>query len=391
MRREASTLLAGARVELDAGTRRRLAGPHDWRWIVTRSIAEGTAPLLHHHMTGAPSIAAEIPEDAAATLAHAARAVWARNTMLREAWREVVVALEADGLTPITLKGMALAHTTYPDFALRPMVDVDLVVPPAEAEPASAVLARLGYTAPTGAMREAQTYRGYVTFVRDRNVIDLRWYAAHYARYRDVVRLDHAGLFARSERVELAGVPARVLSTVDDVLYLALHLSIGSEFGRLIWFTDIDAVIRRAGPRLDWDLLVARAQAWRLAAVLCFVLDVLRDSFDTPMPPGITRRLDALPGRQRAIRRLFDGTRPPLLEHALAEHRMYLAEMLLMDRPADIARLAWNAIVPPAPWIALHYEVDGPKVGLYRVLHPFRVAGLAVRGVLPGRQVMVEH
>ena len=69
---------------------------------------------------------------------------------------------------------------------------------------------------------------------------------------------------------------------------------------------------------------------------------------------------------------------------------MYLAEMLLMDRPADIVRLAWNAIVPPAPWIALHYEVEGPKVGLYRVLHPFRVAGLAVRGVLPGRQVMVE-
>jgi hypothetical protein len=173
-----------------------------------------------------------------------------------------------------------------------------------------------------------------------------------------------------------------VLSTEDDVLYLALHLSIGSEFGRLIWFTDIDAVIRRAAATLDWDVLVARAHAWRIAAVLRFVLDVLRDSFDTPVPPEIARALDALPGRQRVVRRLFDGTRPPALERAPADHRTYLAETLLMDRPADIARLAWNAIVPPAEWIALHYAVAGPKVGVYRVLHPFRVAGLAVRGAM---------
>jgi hypothetical protein len=40
------------------------------------------------------------------------------------------------------------------------------------------------------------------SYVRDRNVIDLRWYAAHYARYRDVVRLDHEGFYARSVRVD---------------------------------------------------------------------------------------------------------------------------------------------------------------------------------------------
>lgn len=54
--------------------------------------------------------------------------------------KRLIAVLSAGGFAPVLLKGFALAHGIYPDRALRPLRDVDLLLPADEAERAQALL-----------------------------------------------------------------------------------------------------------------------------------------------------------------------------------------------------------------------------------------------------------
>jgi hypothetical protein len=44
-----------------------------------------------------------------------------------------------------------------------------------------------------------------------------------------------------------------------------------------------------------------------------------------------------------------------------------------------------SAFVPPREWVAFHYAVRGPRVTVYRALHPFRALWVgATRLLVPG-------
>jgi len=78
--------------------------------------------------------------------------LYAREKPLSKAQSEALTviaqALEAEGIEPVILKGGALAHTVYPEPALRPMEDLDILVAPERLEQARQALSRQGFQAP---------------------------------------------------------------------------------------------------------------------------------------------------------------------------------------------------------------------------------------------------
>jgi hypothetical protein len=58
----------------------------------------------------------------------------------------LLTAFAAAGITIVLLKGVALAHRIYPSPELRPMVDIDVLIDPAQAKAAVEVASELGYT-----------------------------------------------------------------------------------------------------------------------------------------------------------------------------------------------------------------------------------------------------
>lgn len=56
------------------------------------------------------------------------RQSWFRNQLVRRAGLDTVRALNRAGISPLLIKGAALATMVYGDGALRPMEDFDLVV-----------------------------------------------------------------------------------------------------------------------------------------------------------------------------------------------------------------------------------------------------------------------
>jgi hypothetical protein len=373
----ADALLLGARTAPEAGADRRLAelagAVIDWSAVLDRAGPEGILPLVYWNLRRL-ELLHHLPSEAGRRLAAEAHAAWARGVAFAAHWAEATSVLRDAGVETITLKGMALAHTVYPEPGLRPMADVDLLVRPGDRLGAIAALGRLGYRTPGPDAERLGASRCFAELARDGILLDLHWDVARYLRFEGVVRVDHEGLWRRARPLVLSEGHSLALCPEDTLLHLVLHLTLGSDFARVLWYTDIDAVIRRHAAELDWNSVVHEAGRWRIRALLDWTLGVVRASFGTPLPPVLVERL--APGRLRraAVLRCVGARRPPSLAGRLGEARVYPAQTLLMDRSVDVLRvLAWT-FFPSRTWLRLHYAIESPwQVPVYRVMHPLRV------------------
>jgi hypothetical protein len=351
-----------------------LGAPIDWDRLIPQALAHGTAPLLAAHLSGA----ARVPAPVRARLAAIERMSWGHVTLLAEHWREVVHLLAERRIPNLTLKGMALAHTVYPRLGLRPMADIDVLVHPGDAGRVADALRAAGFATPGGVLDDANRFRSFMLFRRGETLVDLRWQLATWARFDGILRIDHETFWARARPLPVAGVEALAPSPECLLLYLVLHLTLGSEFGRLIWVTDLDALIR-ATPALDWRAVLAGAERWRIRVILGYALGVAITAFDTPIPADVRAALRVGRLRQAVLARCADAPWPAGVRAPVGEVRVYVGETVLMDRACDVARVIARSIVPSAGWVRLHYGLRGRwQVALYRLLHPLRVCYLAL-------------
>jgi hypothetical protein len=359
-----------ARAEVAAAVE---AGP-PWEALVAASRREGVSALLHRALAGVPGV----PPPVTARLGALERDTWARNAWLTARWAEAVGALDGAGVASVTLKGMALIHAVYPDPGLRPMADVDLLIRPGDLPAARAALAGLGYRTSGPALEAAERFRGFQHFVRDITILDLHWDAANYTRFAGIVGVDHDGLWARRRPLEAAGARGAMPAPEDLLLHVALHLVLGSDFGRLVWYADLDAIVRRLP--VDWDAALREAERWRARAALGRALAICRRWLGTPAPAEALRRA-ALPRVRGALAdRCLGGLRPQSLGRPPADTARFLGEALLMDRARDALRVLARSLFPPRDWIRFHYPATSRAgVALYRALHPLRVGALALR------------
>lgn len=382
LHRDARVLLLGARSRPDASADVELAAlasdPIDWPGLVELATREGTAPLLHFHLHRL-DLLERLPIATRRRLTEVTRSVWAANAVLAHHWGEATAALRQARVDTLTLKGMALANVVYAEPGLRPMADIDLLVRPADRAGALATLRDLGYRTPGEAADRLGASRSFAELVRDGTRIDLHWHAARYLRFEGVVQVDHDGLWSRARPLATAEGRSLMLSPEDLLLHLVLHLTLGSDFARVLWYADIDAVVRRFAGELDWERLVREADRWRVRALTGWALGVATGSFGTPLPSGLVERLSRGRWRRVVVTGRIGASTPPSLAGALGDSRVYPAQTLLMDRPVDALRVfAWT-FFPSAMWLRHHYTLERWQVPLYRAVHPLRVCWLAAR------------
>jgi hypothetical protein len=347
-----------------------------WTAVVDAAAAEGIAGLASRHLASSPALAAAVPAGAAERLKTIHAHQWARNTVLATRWSEATRAMSAAGVSVITLKGMALVHEVYRDFGVRPMADIDLLVRPRDAPRAIDALLALGYHHGDAALCDEQDGRSFRQLARDGTVIDLHWHLGRYPRVESAVRLDHDALWDGARRLTASSL---ALSREHLLLHLAYHLTFGSEFGRLVWFTDIAAAVDAWNETIAWPALVADARRWGLAGATHYALAAAR-LLGAAVPAGVLAALAPSPARRAVRDACLGGLTAPSIRGGLPTWRIYLAETVLVDDVADVARvLAWTAF-PSAAWLRAHYGTQS-RWGLraWRAMHPFRVAWLAAR------------
>ena len=246
------------------------------------SVDAGTQrllPLLAHNLHG-QGIAGEDVARFKGLLRYA----WAANQRRTNELAAVVIAFADAGIPTMLLKGMALLQGYYDNAGLRPMDDVDLLVPIARAHDAMATLVEGGWR-PLGpdvdpTLTHARSYRH-----PSGGQLDLHWRAQW--EFGDA---DADDVWAHARAVPFAGRQIRTLSGADLLLQVIVHGCRWNFVPPLRWVADALVVVRSPRP-LGWDRVVSQASTHGLVLPLRQALDFLVAEFDAPVPEHVCAAL----------------------------------------------------------------------------------------------------
>lgn len=263
----------------DGDVKEALVATIDWPAIIRCAHEHEVAPLLYRCLAALPARLQPEPEFMArlhAVYLHGA----ARNLRVAEELRGILTALNAAGVPVIPLKGAHLAFLTYADPAERVMGDLDLLIHPENARRARETLSALGY-ARFGLQHGDFIHNEH--FRRPRGTqIEVHWTLGR----ADVPAfpLDCEAVWTRALPAMMHGVPTRVLSPVDHLVYLCLHVYYHGFRVGLRRILDIREIVRVHGDQLDWAAVRTLSREWRCRRPVALVLTVVHEWFAIALP-----------------------------------------------------------------------------------------------------------
>jgi hypothetical protein len=216
---------------------------------------------------------------------------WVSGQLLLRGAARAVDALARRGVPLLALKGLPLLDRYGGDLGLRPMSDVDLLVPRARAREALHALAADGWQlSPPLSRRELDdkllSFHGW-TLRSGRVEVDLHWASLIEDRSPDA----DARLWARAERLAFLGRELSRPSPADLLFHVCVH---GARFSRamsVVWVPDGMRLIGPAGGGVDWPVLVGEARARRLQVPVRETLRFLSVELGAPVPPEVLEAL----------------------------------------------------------------------------------------------------
>jgi hypothetical protein len=332
-----------------------------WSEVVALAADHYLTPLLYWRLKENGSQAC-VPADVWERLrgAHFASAV--RNMSLYGKLRKVLQRLRSSGMKVIVLKGAYLAEAVYGDDALRPMTDIDLLVPRAELARTQAILLDMGVgqqqSENTESRRRQILHLAQVT-IRDL-LVELHWTITLPI---GPVKVDSTGLWDRARPVMIAGVEVLALSPEDLLLHLCLHVCYQHflEEG-LRSFCDIAETIHRFQGEIDWPQVAARAREWGASRYVGLALHLARSMLGAGVPDAVLEQL--VPGG--LDQRILEAARESVLARTGYSQWMPKFDLLGAESFGDKARLLWQRVFLTRGEMAAIYPASRDSRHLYR-------------------------
>jgi hypothetical protein len=400
-----------ARAELDATHIHRLAQEaaksteQEWERIPAQAEAHGMAPLLYIHLKAAR---VQLPRNVKREL----QGLYLRhreiNRVRMRVLSDILSTYDRAGIQALVLKGAALAHLVYPEPGLRPMSDLDILVPKSELWRAQRLLGELGFDAPlpssptvphrhlAGAIRRTEGLSIHVelhhqlssdyldhaiSYVRSRIAPVCRsstqpkaFCRRHLPQRRPPpVEQGHGGpastgvvgLTVPPQPFALADLTAHTLGHEDMLWHLCQHLTSHVnvwDFGRLIWVADIVSFAERFATQIDWNRIRQQHPAiLRMLSLLHFV---------TPLSDELLGQADVKPGR--------------VPEGIGVEYQGWPQTHGTDWRERGYGRVLRDTFFPSEWWLRLRYRLDSARpLSWHRwVRHPLYILGHVGRVLL---------
>jgi hypothetical protein len=279
-----------------------LAGPRPGAGVALRAADEGVeswdevARLCKAHRIAPWVVAAlgdenaAVPEPALKELRVQAAGAALAQLLLTNALEEALLALEGAGIPVVVLKGPYVASRFYPEPALRPYSDVDIMVRPEHQAAVGEVCAKLGYVVEEDHGGEDAAHPGTsesqfeTLYIHRDSRLKLD---VHYDHLQLGLRpRDLDGFWRRCRAWPFLRAHPLVPSDGDLFIALAVHLH-RHGFNRLLWLKDLDLMIR--GADLDWAWLRATAKAEGVSASFKYCLVLAQRLLATPLPSEAAR------------------------------------------------------------------------------------------------------
>ncbi len=262
--------------------------------------SEGVGALLHEALAFDP--AAPAAPGLRERLARSVFDASARDLLRKRELERVLALFARAGLEPIVLKGWALAHLLYPQPALRPSLDVDLMVPAAARPAAAALLLAEGYDTTT--FQGGDLVNAQASYWRDlapgaRLTVDLHWRISTSPLFAHV--LTHDWLRPRAQRIPALGPSACGPAFADALVHACVHRApLGERADRLVWLYDIHLLTRRLDEQ-GWTEFAGLAARHRLRAICLDALQASARWLGTEFPADVRAALSDAPPEPSAV------------------------------------------------------------------------------------------
>lgn len=263
---------------------------------------------------------------------------WAQNQArlrLACAW---VAEQQAHGVPVVALKGVALAADVYGDAGVRPMDDVDFLVPPDRLDEVADRLQAQGwrpeYPEPEPRWAEVVRHeRPSFNWRRGRDRLDLHWHVLSRAPREEITRLFREG----ARPLALPGLRLAQLRPEDALLHVIDHGMQYAPHPPFRWLADAWWILHRhGGDGFDWNRVGRLAGLSGSALAVREGLEFAAAGLRLPVPP--------------AVAAAFRARRPPWRERLEHRRRMRADEGGRWMRAWNLVRLLRRA-AGDGPWL----------------------------------------
>jgi hypothetical protein len=251
-------------------------------------------PLLHANMA---RLGCKDPVMARLRGVH--RHAWAEGQRRQYAAAIVLRVLAGAAIPTLVTKGLALARDYYPDLSLRPMQDMDLMVPRDRAEEAVAVLQDAGWRFITPQDAYAQGGAGRAAFMILRHGLDMvdgsgNEADLHWRPLFECAVPDFSDWFWQgAEPLSISGEWSLRPQPGPLLFHVVSHGLQPNVISPLRWVADASMILKRSGSDIDWDMFWNMARRVRNERRLAEGLAIVERISASPLPAGARRQARA--------------------------------------------------------------------------------------------------
>lgn len=338
----------------------------DWAALLALAETHGLVPFLHTRLA---SVASALPSHVRATL-HQAYMTNAAQAMLFEyELTDVQARFKTENIPLVAFKGVPLAKTLYGDAAVRPTVDVDVMVREADLDRSRALLEQAGWT-------PNHLWQIHYNFVKEVGgaevLLELHWTSQREGEYP----IPPERFWEEAHE----GPNGWEFSHEMTLLILVLH-TVRHQFEPYRQLVDVAHAVTQWNNTLDWQRVVTLAEEAGALPMLATVLALVHHDLGAPLPPHAALLKQMNSAGVRLATRYLSAT------HLLGKRWFpaldrYLAPVL--SGAWQPARLFLQDFIRPPDQLAYIYGLQpGSRlVPLFYFLRPFLLAGKYLRRIL---------
>lgn len=271
----------------------------DWAALIREANVQGVGPLIYWTLSISGKLSL-LPIFARNDLRALYTNTWFHNKILLSELGDLACIFGEAAIPIVALKGSDFVVTIYPDIGLRPMSDLDLLIPELEFSRAVKIARSKGYgeIAP-------EVYPGLRSLLKDEFSLVKRGEHPVALELHNSLLENISFTYAVPskwfwEQTEPISCPTQkklenllVLNPTANVLYLSAHtiLKHGPQGSILRQFYDLHQLISVRASSIDWDLMVWQARKFEWGSALSEALSIAHNYFDTPIPATVLTQL----------------------------------------------------------------------------------------------------
>jgi hypothetical protein len=282
----------------------------DWQRLINHAQNEGLAPLMYWVLSKSDRFST-LPDAVRNSLRLSYARTWMNNYQIFKELTTLSKRFRPADIQAVVLKGACFALTIYPDIGLRPMGDLDILVPASKLTAAVEIAGSLGFKkmVPEAAPGLTKLLNAEICLQKTsapsiileihhrlgagssfNYSVPVEWF------WEQTETLDSARSNSGLENLLMLTPTAQVLFTVAHAM-----LQHGGYLSPLRWFYDLDRLIRVYSQRLDWDLLLFQAQRFGWSSALAAAMRIAVDRFQTPVPDPFMTSLEGISDRHQSL------------------------------------------------------------------------------------------